>query len=158
MSALFHFSILDLTSCASVRKYEPRPYEIAETKHLVLFGEEQDPPDDDLKRTRALSHFAFFDAAQDNALVSLDVLDGGENVGHRIFGAGFVVARYDTDEDEGQEDDFEEAPEYIHLSRIHRYFTKYWEANRYVVSRGGGIALYADITKPILCGNGSRHL
>ena len=90
-----------------------------------------------MKRTRCLSHFAFFDADHDNKMVSLDVLDEGMGGGHRVLGAGFVVARYDIDEDEGQEDGLDEDAErqYIRLSRILRYFTRYWEANRYVIFR-----------------------
>ena len=68
-------------------------------------------------------------------MISLDVLDEGVGGDHCVHGAGFVVARYDIDEDEGQEDDLDEEAERqcIRLSRIRRYFTRYQEANRYVV-------------------------
>ena len=108
-----------------------------ETADLFVFGEEQDPPDDDRKRTRVLSHFTFFDDRDDNSMISLDVLNEGVGGNHRVLGAGFVVARYDIDEDEGQEDDLDVEAErqYIRTSRILRYFTRYWEENRYVIFR-----------------------
>ncbi|KAF8559884.1 S-adenosyl-L-methionine-dependent methyltransferase [Imleria badia] len=114
-----------------IRKYEPRPYEVPETKDLLVFGEEQDPPDDDRKRTRLLSHFAFFDAANENTMISLDALDDDVRGNHHVLGAGFIVARYDIDEDEGQEDGLDEEAErqYIRMSRILRYYTRYWVPN-----------------------------
>jgi DNA (cytosine-5)-methyltransferase 1 len=114
-----------------IRKYEPRPYEVVESDNLFIFGEEQDPPDDGRKRTRVLSHFTFFDDHHDNNMISLDVLDEGMGGDNRVLAAGFVVARYEIDEDEGQEDDLDVEAErqYIRTSRILRYFTRYWEAN-----------------------------
>lgn len=68
-------------------------------------------------------------------MISLDVLDEGMGGNHCVHGAGFVVAGYDVDEDEGQEDELDEEAErqYVRLSRIRRYFTRYEEADRYVV-------------------------
>lgn len=119
-----------------------------ESDNLLIFGEEQDPPDDGRKRTRVLSHFTFFDDRHDNNMISLDVLDEGMGGDHRVLGAGFVVARYEIDEDEGQEDDLDVEAErqYIRTSRILRYFTRYWEANRYVIFREG--VLYTDVKSP----------
>lgn len=126
-----------MTSFISVRKYEPRPYEILETSDLLVFGEEQDPPDDGRKRTRTLSHFTFFDPHHENSMVPLDVLDEGMGGHHRVLGAGFIVAKYDVDEDEGQEDglDVEAEQQYIRMTPILRYFTRYREADWYVISR-----------------------
>ncbi|KAG9313921.1 S-adenosyl-L-methionine-dependent methyltransferase [Chiua virens] len=112
-----------------VPKYESREYEVLETPDLLIFGEENDLADDENKPFRKLSHFTFFDSRQGNKMVTLDPLDA-EDGDHHILGAGFVVAKYEVDEDEGQEDglDFDE-PQYVRLSRIIRYFTKYWEAD-----------------------------
>lgn len=89
-----------------------------------------------MKRTRLLSRFTFFDAAHDNEMISLDVLDEGMGGDHRVLGTGLVVARYDIDEDEGQEDDLDQiGPEYIRLSPIRRYFTRYWVVDRFVIFR-----------------------
>ena len=68
-------------------------------------------------------------------MISLDVLDEGRGGNHRVLGAGFAAAKYDIDEDEGQEDGLDDESEcqYIRMSRIRRYFTRYWEANRYVI-------------------------
>lgn len=147
-----------LTSYTSVRKYEPRPYEISETSDLLVFGEEQDPPDDDRKRTRSLSHFSFFDAHHENSMISLDVLDEGVGGDHRVLGAGFVVAKYDLDEDEGQEDglDVEAEQQYVRMTRILRYFTRYWERDRYVTSLQK--VVLTDMKKPVLCRNGPCNL
>ncbi|KAF8131609.1 S-adenosyl-L-methionine-dependent methyltransferase [Boletus edulis] len=114
-----------------VQKYERREHEVLETADLLVFGEERDPPDDGRKRMRRLSRFAFFDARHDNQMVSLDVLDEGRGGGHCVLGAGLVVAKYEVDEDEGQEDDLgvDVDREYVRLSRILRYFTRYQEAN-----------------------------
>ncbi|KAF9225292.1 S-adenosyl-L-methionine-dependent methyltransferase [Gyrodon lividus] len=112
------------------RKYEPRPFEILETRDLLVFGEEPDPPDDGKKRVRVLSHFAFFDASHGNSMISLNALD--EDDDHQIQGAGFVVARYDIDEDEGQEDDlYDEGdePQFIRLSKIGGYDIDYRDMN-----------------------------
>lgn len=85
-----------------------------------------------MKRTRLLTHFAFFDHEDEDNLISLDVLDEGIGGGRHVLGAGLVAARYELDEDEGQEDGLDEDAElqYIRLSRILRYFTRYWEVNR----------------------------
>lgn len=126
-----------------------------ETDDLLVFGEEQDPPDDGRKRTRSLSHFTFFDARHGNSMISLDVLDDLEDEGrggdHGVLGAGFVVAQYDLDEDAGQEDDLdvEAEQQYVRTTRILRYFTRYWEKNRYVISQEEVYSLpYTDEKSP----------
>lgn len=123
-----------------------------ETSDLLVFGEEQDPPDDGRKRTRSLSHFTFFDSHHENNTISLDVLDEDRGGDHHVLGAGFVVAQYDLDEDAGQEDDgldVEAEQQYIRTTRILRYFTRYWERQRYVVSREEVYSLtYTDVKSP----------
>ena len=121
-----------------MRKYEPRPYEVKETRDLLIFGEEPDPPGDRRKRIRVLSRFTFFhgkpDAETHLNMVSLDVVADGGGDDRHVFGAGFTVAKYDVDEDEVLEDVLDEDANrlYIRTSRVLRYFTKYQEPNRYV--------------------------
>ncbi|KAF9245635.1 S-adenosyl-L-methionine-dependent methyltransferase [Melanogaster broomeanus] len=101
-----------------------------ETHDLLVFGEEPDV-DDDNKRVRVLFRFAFFDARHENSMISLDALhdlDGD----HQIEGAGFVVAKYDVDEDEGQEDDLDDEddePQFVHIPRIRDFFIDYQDAD-----------------------------
>ncbi|KAH7886266.1 S-adenosyl-L-methionine-dependent methyltransferase [Phlebopus sp. FC_14] len=116
------------TRSRSARKYESRPYEVLETSELLVVGEEPDPPDDDNKRVRVLSRFVFFDKLHENSFTSLDSLKDGQREGQIIHGAGFVAARFEIDEDEGQEDDIEDEEAellFIQTDAILRYSTDY---------------------------------
>lgn len=66
-------------------------------------------------------------------MVSLSVLDQHES--GTIEGAGFVAAKFEIDEDEGQEDDLEDnygEPQYIRLSAVRRYGINYLVKDWYV--------------------------
>ncbi|KIL00792.1 hypothetical protein PAXRUDRAFT_29521 [Paxillus rubicundulus Ve08.2h10] len=65
-------------------------------------------------------------------MVSLSALDEEADDDHQIQGAGFVVARYDIDEDEGQEDDLEDEgdePQFIRIPKLRRYIIDYRDVN-----------------------------
>lgn len=96
-------------------------------------------------------------------MISLNALDEEADDDHQIQGAGFVVARYDIDEDEGQEDDLEDEddePQFIRIPEIRRYIIDYRDVNGYVTLLFQSYDVGADLyyAKPPLYRDGPRSL
>jgi len=97
-----------------------------ETEDLIVIGEDPDTRNDGEKPTRILGHFAFFDPTRDLVMISLSYLDEEhENDNRMLEGAGMVASISENDEDEGQEDDLDDEPQFIHISNILGYSINY---------------------------------
>lgn len=65
-------------------------------------------------------------------MISLSYLDEDNN--DRVLeGAGIVASKLENDEDEGQEDDLEDEPQFIHITNILGYSIDYTKDEEWVI-------------------------
>jgi DNA (cytosine-5)-methyltransferase 1 len=101
---------------------------------MVIAGEDLDDEygsdeedNDHNKPIRILTSFSIFDPKHRNEMVSLTAMEEEDGIDREIEAAGYVVPSFINEEDEGQEDGLENAPQYVRLGAILRYtfdFTK----------------------------------
>ncbi|GBE88031.1 hypothetical protein SCP_1202590 [Sparassis crispa] len=99
--------------------YVPQPRDIKERKDFVVLGEDTDDEYEgtESKPIRVLSDFCIFDPKHGLQVVSLDLLDAGDYVGH-FEAAGFVSPLFLNEEDAGQEDGIDDDEPASSLQRL----------------------------------------